>query len=79
MAIKVLRGIVCSLAGAKTVAVQVSRTVQHPRYRKFINLSKKFLAEDPDSACLVGDTVEIISVKPISRRKRWSVIRRGAI
>jgi len=69
-------GVVSSIAGHKTVVVSVTRRVQHPKYKKYLNRTKKFMAHDEACACKVGDVVEIVECRPISRRKRWRVSKR---
>jgi len=49
--------------------------VLHPHYKKFIKKRKKYKAHDPENRCSVGDVVQIIESKPISRDKRWRVVR----
>jgi len=46
---------------------------QHPKYRKFINIKKKYLVDSNDIKVTVGDKVEIVASKPISKRKRWKI------
>jgi small subunit ribosomal protein S17 len=59
----------------KTVKVEVTCTVLHPKYKKIIKRSKKYLAhsESPNEI-KIGDTVKMVSCKPISRKKRWSIV-----
>ena len=64
-------GRVVSCAGNKTVVVKVTRRVQHPLYRRFVNRSKKFHAHDEQNRCRVGDRVRIVETRPLSCRKRW--------
>ena len=73
---KVLTGVVVSDKMDKTVAVLVERQFPHPLYGKVVRRSKKYLAHDEENAYKVGDVVEIIEARPISRRKRWRVVRR---
>lgn len=68
-------GTVTSIAGHKSVVVSVTRRVQHPLYKKYINRTRKFMAHDESCACSVGDIVEIEETRPLSARKRWRVIR----
>jgi small subunit ribosomal protein S17 len=68
-------GMVVSDAADKTVTVSVETLVEHPRYKKRIRRSKKFLAHDERNEARVGDTVRIIETRPLSRRKRWRVAR----
>lgn len=71
-----LRGTVVSNKSQKTVVVEVTRLKQHPKYRKFIKISKRYKAHDPESAYKMGDQVVIESCRPISKDKRWVVIER---
>jgi small subunit ribosomal protein S17 len=58
----------------KTVTVKVHRQVRHPLYKKTIQKQETFLAHDEYEKCKVGDQVEIIETRPISKRKRWRVV-----
>jgi small subunit ribosomal protein S17 len=66
-------GVVVSDKMDKSVMVQVERRVQHPLYKKYITLSKKFMAHDERNECSVGDLVRIEETRPLSRRKCWRV------
>jgi small subunit ribosomal protein S17 len=70
---RTLVGQVVSNAMDKTVVVRVERLVQNPRYKKYVRRYSKFLAHDEANACEVGDRVQIIEHRPISKRKRWMV------
>lgn len=70
----VLKGVVISDKMDKTVVVSVSRFLQHPKYLKFYKVNKKYKAHDEENKYKVGDTVEIMSVKPISKEKKYKVI-----
>ncbi|WP_022797778.1 30S ribosomal protein S17 [Thermus islandicus] len=72
---KVLTGVVVSDKMQKTVTVLVERQFPHPLYGKVIKRSKKYLAHDPEEQYKVGDVVEIVESRPISRRKRFRVLR----
>lgn len=74
---RVLQGTVISDKCDKTVTVLVERRVMHPVYKKFIRRSKKYAAHDEHNSCKVGDVVSIIESRPISKRKRWVVIKKG--
>ena len=79
---KRLTGVVVSDKMDKTVVVMVERMVRHPRYGKYIKRRKKYHAHDEKNECRTGDVVEIIESRPLSRTKRWRVvriIRRGAL
>lgn len=71
---RVLQGTVVSDKGDKTVTVLVERRVMHPIYKKYIRTSKKYAAHDEQNRCKVGETVSIIECRPISKRKRWTVV-----
>jgi small subunit ribosomal protein S17 len=66
-------GTVVSNKMDKTVVVLVERLVKHPKYRKYLKARKKYKAHDEKNACQVGDQVEIIETRPLSRDKRWAV------
>jgi small subunit ribosomal protein S17 len=57
----------------KTVSVSVVRSYQHPLYKKVVRTTKKILAHDEQNNCKVGDVVQVIESRPISKRKRWRV------
>lgn len=75
---RVLQGTVVSDKGDKTVIVLVERRVMHPVYKKFIRQSKKYAAHDENNTFKTGDTVSIIECRPISKRKRWTVVVESA-
>lgn len=72
---KILKGVVISDKMDKTVVVSVERIFQHPLYKKTIKTKKKYKAHDEENKCKVGDVVEIIESRPISKTKRWKVLR----
>ncbi|MCD6267675.1 MAG: 30S ribosomal protein S17 [Thermotogaceae bacterium] len=75
-------GVVVSDKMDKTVVVAVERLVQHPRYKKYIRRTKKYHVHDERNECRVGDVVEIEETRPLSKTKRWRVIRiikKGAV
>ena len=71
---KVRHGLVVSNKMEKTVVVEIERLVQHPLYGKTVRRSNRFKAHDLLS-CDIGDRVEIMETRPISRHKRWRVTR----
>ncbi|NLV75322.1 MAG: 30S ribosomal protein S17 [Chloroflexi bacterium] len=71
---KVLAGRVTSTKMQKTVVVQVEIKRAHPLYRKIVRKVKNFLAHDEEEQCKEGDMVRIRESRPLSRRKRWTVI-----
>jgi small subunit ribosomal protein S17 len=66
-------GIVVSDKMDKSVIVEVTRTVQHPLYNKYVRRRTRFMAHDEENACKNGDKVRIVETRPLSRRKRWRV------
>jgi small subunit ribosomal protein S17 len=68
---RVMRGIVTSNKMAKTVTVEVVRTVRHAKYNKFLKKRAKYYAHDEGSTAGVGDIVDIVESRPLSRLKRW--------
>lgn len=70
---KLRTGTVTSDSMDKTVAVEIVRAYQHPLYKKIVRRSTKILAHDEQNMCSVGDLVQVVEVRPISRRKRWKV------
>ncbi len=72
---KVFVGTVVSDKMDKTVVVAVDRLVRHPLYKKVIRRTSKFYAHDEHNECRVGDVVEIMETRPISKLKRWRVVR----
>ncbi len=71
---KRLSGAVVSDAMNKTVVIEVTRFVKHPKYKKFQKKTKRFKAHSPENAWHVGDTVTIEECRPLSRDKRFIVV-----
>jgi small subunit ribosomal protein S17 len=71
---KTLAGTVVSAKMKDTVTVAVSRYVKHPKYKKYIMRTKKYLAHDPGNTKAVGDKVFIRSCRPLSKLKRFIVV-----
>ncbi len=67
-----ITGFVTSNAMQKTVVVEISRTYRHPLYKKVVNSRKRVMAHD-ELGCQVGDQVQIVESRPISKRKCWVV------
>jgi len=72
---KSLVGVVVSDKMDKTIVVRVERRVLHPRYKKYVRKRNKYKAHDPENRCKVGDVVQIEESRPLSRDKRWRVVR----
>jgi small subunit ribosomal protein S17 len=71
---KVREGIVVSDKMQKTVVVEVERRLRHPLYGKIVRRTGRFKAHD-ELSCEVGDRVEIVETRPLSKEKRWRVAR----
>ena len=73
-----MTGVVTSNKMTKTVVVEISRKFRHPLYRKVVHSSKRVKAHD-EIGCQIGDQVQIVESRPLSRDKRWvveSVVKR---
>ncbi len=66
-------GIVVSDKMDKTVVVKVSHLVRHSAYNKYIKRSVKYKAHDETNSCKMGDRVQIIESRPLSKDKRWRI------
>jgi len=66
-------GIVASDKMEKTVVVRVDRQIKHPKYRRYVRRTSKFMAHDEMGAS-IGDKVRIVETRPLSARKRWRVV-----
>ena len=64
-------GMVVSDKPNKTVTVSVETLVRHPKYKKRVRRSKKFMVHDEQNSARLGDTVRIIETRPLSAHKRW--------
>lgn len=72
---RILQGVVVSDKMQKTIVVKVDRRVKHRQYLKYMTVSTKYKAHDEKREAKIGDRVEIIESKPISREKRWALRR----
>ncbi|MCH8990827.1 MAG: 30S ribosomal protein S17 [Acidobacteria bacterium] len=70
-----LQGVVISDKMDQSVVVAVERRVRHELYGKIQRRTSKFMAHDPTNDAKVGDVGAIVASRPLSRRKRWAVIR----
>ncbi len=59
----------------KTIVVLIKTKVLHPIYGKTLNHSTKVKADDPQNQCDIGDRVEIVETRPLSKDKRWRLVR----
>jgi len=70
---KTREGVVISDLMDKTVVVEVNRLVRHPRYKRVIRRRSRCKAHDAQNECRVGDRVQIMETRPLSKTKRWRV------
>ena len=68
-------GIVVSDEMDKTVVVAIKDNVKHPLYKKVIKNTYKLKAHDEKNECGIGDTVEVMETRPLSKDKRWRLVR----
>ena len=59
----------------KTIVVAIEDNVKHPLYKKVIKKTVKFKAHDENNECGIGDTVEIMETRPLSKDKNWRLVR----
>jgi small subunit ribosomal protein S17 len=71
---KVLFGTVVSDKMEKSAVVRVSRTIQHPLYKRNMKQTKKYKIHDEANECRVGDRIKLIECKPISKDKCWRLL-----
>jgi small subunit ribosomal protein S17 len=70
-----IQGVVVSGKMDQSVVVAVERRVRHGLYGKIQRRTSKFMAHDPGNEAKEGDVVAIVETRPLSRRKRWAVVR----
>ena len=72
---KVLRGIVISNKMDKTGVVEITRKVPHPLYKKVVTKTSRFKFHDENNECAIGDTIEIMETRPLSKDKYFRLVR----
>ncbi len=72
---RVLRGTVVSTKMQDTITVAVERYVMHPKYKKFMRRTKKFLVHDAGNTAKEGQKVDIRETRPISKRKHFELVK----
>ncbi len=72
---RILQGVVVSDANDKTVVVKVERRFTDPLLKKTVRSSKKYHAHDENNSVKVGDIIRIEETKPVSKNKKWAVIK----
>ncbi|PCJ63525.1 MAG: 30S ribosomal protein S17 [Bacteroidetes bacterium] len=71
---KEIVGIVRSNKMEKTITVSIERRIKHPKYKKFIKSTAKFMAHDEKNECNENDIVRIMETRPLSKDKRWRLV-----
>lgn len=71
---RIFRGTVVSTKMKDTVVVSVERYVKHPKYKKYIRRSQRFLVHDRGNTAAEGDKVSIKEARPVSKRKRFEIV-----
>lgn len=74
--VKQKQGVVVSDKMDKTAVVRVERLIKHPLYKKYYKRHKKFKAHNPGNKYKVGDKVVIRETRPLSKQKRWVIIKK---
>lgn len=72
---KTKTGVVTSNKMDKTVVVTIKERVKHPLYSKIINNTVKYKAHDENNECQVGDKVQIMETRKLSKDKNWRVVK----
>ena len=68
-------GVVVSDKMDKTIVVAIKDNVKHPLYKKVMKTTYKLKAHDDNNECGIGDTVEVMETRPLSKDKRWRLVR----
>lgn len=68
-------GVVDSVSGSKTVRIVLRDRVRHLRYGKYVRRRSKLLVHDPKQEAQLGDTVEVVPCRPVSKHKSWRLLR----
>jgi len=72
---RTIEGLVTSDRMAKTITVEVVRTYPHPKYHKYVRKAKRYHAHDEQGEAKIGDRVELMACRPMSKLKRWRLVR----
>lgn len=72
---KTIVGVVTSNKMNKTIVVEVAKLVKHLKYGKFVRRATVYKAHDDENKAKVGNKVEIMEVRPLSKTKRWRLVR----
>lgn len=74
--IRTLKGIVVSDKMQKTIVVAINRLTMHPKYKKYYKITKKYKVHDEKNEYHTGDKVLIQETRPMSKDKRWKVVKK---
>ena len=74
--IRTLKGMVISDKMQKTVVIAITRLIKHPKYKKYYRVTRKYKAHDEKGEYHIGDKVMIQETRPISKEKRWVVLKK---
>lgn len=72
---KIVSGVVTSNKMFKTITVKSEKLVKHPKYGKFVRRVTTYKAHDEENKANIGDKVEILEARPLSKTKRWRLLR----
>ena len=72
---RTLIGTVVAAKADKTVGVAVTRLVKHPRYGKYVRKTSRLNVHDPKGGSMIGDRVQIIQCRPVSKTKSWRIYK----
>lgn len=73
---KMRQGVVVSKSGRKSIVVMTERRRVHPVYGKVIKETRKYMVHDEGDEAHIGDVVRIVETRPLSRTKRWRLVKR---
>jgi len=71
---KVRQGVVVSASGNKTCVVEINTRKQHPVYKKMVTRATRYHAHDENNETAIGDLVQIMETRPLSKLKRWRLV-----
>jgi len=72
---KTRQGIVVSDRMNKTIAIELTRTMRHPEYNRIVRRRSKLYAHDENNECGIGDLVQVMETRPLSKMKRWRLVK----
>ena len=73
--LKKVRGVVVSRSGDKSIRIMLSYKVKHPVYGKYINRRTKFGVHDEQNEAGIGDVIDVVECRPISKSKSWRLLK----